>query len=210
MSLNKSISSSVYRFGNLTSGSHRKIIDLVGKDKKILDVGCNKGYLSVKFRENGCYVVGIETDLESAGIAKNSCNEIIIGDVDQIDKLSYPDDYFDAMVFADILEHLKNPEEVLLRLKRYLNPAGLVIASSPNIARMDIRLRLLFGKFDYEETGILDRTHLRFFALSTAKKIFQDTGYKVLYTDYTGAVYNFLRILPTFFAFQFIIIAKKI
>lgn len=207
--MNKDIQMNSYEFDESIYGSHIKIIDSVGKDKKVLDVGCNKGYLAKRFKENGCRVVGIEADHQSAQFAKKFCDEVIIADVEKIEELSYPDNYFDVMVFADILEHLKDPRELLTRLKRYLNPAGFIIVSLPNIARIDIRIKLLFGRFDYEETGILDRTHLRFFTFSTAKKLLEDSGYRVFHADYAGRLAAILTILPEFFAFQFIMIARK-
>lgn len=197
-----------YSLGAFVYGSHNQIIELVGRNKKVIDVGCNKGYLSSKFKENGCYVVGIEADLESANIAKKICDEIVIGDIEQMEKLQYPDNYFDCMVLADVLEHLKNPEKALLVLKRYLNTKGFIVASLPNIARIDIRLNLLFGKFDYTETGILDRTHLRFFTLTNAKKLFTDCGYKILQVNFTGRFKKF-KLFSKLMSFQFIISAKK-
>lgn len=197
-----------YRLGALVYGSHNQIIGLVGINKKVLDVGCSTGYLSSKFKENGCYVVGIEADLESANTAKKFCDEIVIGDIEQMEKLQYPDNYFDCIVVADILEHLKYPEKALLALKRYLNPKGFIVASLPNIARIDIRLNLLFGKFDYTETGILDKTHLRFFTLAGAKKFLTNCGYKILQVDFTGR-FRKLKLFSKLTAFQFIILAKK-
>jgi len=207
--LNKDKDNEVYRFNSSTHGSHAIVINSVGKNKKVLDVGCNKGYLSHKFKENGCHVVGIEADSKCAEIAKEFCDEVLIGDIEQIETLSYPDSYFDAIVFADILEHLKDPQRVLLKLGKYLSPDGIIIVSLPNIARLDIRLRLLFGKFNYEEAGILDKSHLRFFTLVTAKNLIQDSGYQILHINYSGSFSTFLRLLPAYFAFQFIIIAEK-
>lgn len=198
----------IYQYSYSIHGSHRKIIDYVNRDKKVLDVGCNKGYLSREFKKNNCYTVGIEADLESALIAKQFCDDVIIQDVEQIRDLAYPDDYFDVVVLADILEHLKNPDKVLLCLRKYLNPKGDIIVSLPNIARIDIRLKLLFGKFEYEETGIMDKTHLRFFTLQTAKKLLENSGYKISSIDYTG-LYSKFKIFPTLTAFQFIIMARK-
>ena len=71
--------------------------------------------------------------------------------------------YFDIIVFADILEHLKEPLEVLKRYKKYLKDDGYIIISIPNIANWKIRFKSLLGRFEYNEYGILDSGHLRFF-----------------------------------------------
>jgi len=199
----------VYQFGTSAKGSHAKIISLVGKGKKVLDVGCNKGYLSQRFKENGCMVVGMEGDADCANIARKFCDDVITVDVEQINTLTYPEGYFEVIVFADVLEHLKEPKNVLLKLKRYLNHSGFVIVSLPNIARLDIRIKLLFGNFDYEEAGIMDKTHLHFYTLFSAKRLLTDCGFQILKVDYTGELAKFM-IFPTLTSFQFIITAKKV
>ena len=208
MSVNKSSAFEAYRYCADPHSGHSKIIKHVGSNKKVLDAGCNKGYLCKEFRNNGCSAVGIEADAESAEFARQFCDKVITADLEQLKELPYPDNYFDAMVFADILEHLKDPSLTLRWLKKYLKPEGLIIVSLPNIARLDIRLKLLLGKFDYEDAGIMDKTHLRFFTLSSAKKLIQSCGYKVIRIDYTGLCSK-IKILPTLISFQFIIVAKK-
>jgi 2-polyprenyl-3-methyl-5-hydroxy-6-metoxy-1,4-benzoquinol methylase len=128
--------------------------------------------------------------------------------VEKIEELKYPKEYFDVIVFADVLEHLRQPDKVLLNLRKYLRADGFMVASLPNIARIDIRLKLILGRFDYGDSGILDKTHLKFFTLSSAKKLFTENGFMIERIDYSGRAARF-RIMPTCFAFQFIILAKK-
>lgn len=191
--------------------SHMKIITNVGKGKKVLDVGCSSGYLSKRFKENGCYVVGIEIDEESAIVAKQYCDDVIVGDVEQIEKLPYPEGFFDVIVYGDILEHLKRPDFILMKFRKYLSADGHVVASIPNIAYWRSRLKLLIGRFDYDDFPGLDKTHIRFFTLKTAKALFESTGYRIVKIDYTGwaSRLRLFRILPTLFAFQFIIVAMR-
>jgi 2-polyprenyl-3-methyl-5-hydroxy-6-metoxy-1,4-benzoquinol methylase len=192
-------------------GPHDKIVSMMGKGCKVLDVGCGVGKLGKYLKEKlNCYVVGIEADEEAAKAAEKFYDEVIVADVEQLRELKYPHKYFDTIIMADILEHLKRPDMLLIKLKPYLKPEGSVIASIPNIARLETRIKLLLGKFEYQETGILDKTHLRFFTLKTAKELFESTGYRVIQVDYTGLAskHRLFRSLPTLFAFQLIIVAK--
>jgi len=186
---------------------HVKIINHIGYNKKVLDIGCSTGYIAKELRKKNCSIVGIEIDETSAEVARKYCDEVIVADVEEIKELHFQEKFFDVMIFSDALEHLKRPDSVLITFKKYLNPEGFAIASIPNIARLEFRIKLLLGKFNYEESGILSRGHLRFFTLKTAKELFESSGYKIAKIDYTGFGSKF-RILPTWFAFQFIIIAK--
>lgn len=202
-----------YKFNSSPYGSHMKIIDLVGEKKKVLDVGCATGYLDEYLKKNSCYVAGIEIDEEAAKIARNFCDEVIVGDVEEIEELDYPKAFFDVIIYADILEHIKRPDILLIKFRDYLAPNGYVVASIPNVARFSTRLRLLFGKFKYKDAGIIDKTHLRFFTLKTTKHLFENALYKVEKIDYTGNFTDRLKltkILPTWFACQFIIVARPI
>jgi len=202
-----------YVFDLSPYGAHMKIISYVSKNKKVLDVGCATGYLAKQMKKNGCHIVGIEIDEEAAKIARNFCDEVIVCDVEEIKELNYPNGFFDVTVYADILEHIKRPDLLLTKFKKYLAPNGYVVASIPNVARFSTRIGLLFGKFKYEDAGIIDITHLRFFTLKTAKQLFKTTLYKIEKIDYTGHFTDrlkFTKILPTWFACQFIIIARPI
>lgn len=121
-----------------------------------------------------CHIIGIEIDEEDADKAKNYCEQVIIADVEEIEKLPFPNYSFDVIIYSDILEHLKRPDLVLLNLKKYLKrPEGFIIASIPNIERLEFRIRHFLGQFDYKESGILSKGHLRFFTLKTAKRLFE-------------------------------------
>jgi len=204
-------------------GAHKRIVQLTGKNKKVLDVGCATGQVAKKLIENKCEVVGIEIDDESAQLAKKYCKDVIIGDIETLETLPYPEKYFDVIIFADILEHLKDPQAVLLKLKKYLRKDGYILCSIPNIAHIYIRLNLLLGKWEYRDAGILDRTHLRFFTRKTAIKLIEQAGYKIVEIYYTPWIplfklrkfhfgkrleYYIARLFPTLFALQIIIKAK--
>ena len=90
------------------------------------------------------------------------------------------DERFDVILFGDVLEHLTDPETVLARFVPYLEESGRVIVSLPNVAAWTVRLGLLAGRFDYQPSGILDETHLKFFTLQSAKALVQKAGLELL------------------------------
>lgn len=175
----------------------------------MLDIGCATGYLSEKMKEKNCFVVGLEVDKKSAEIAKEKSDELIIGDVEKLDNLPYSEGYFDVIVFGDVLEHLKEPHQVLKRFRKYLAFDGYAVASIPNVAHWSIRFSLLFGKFDYGKYGILDETHLRFYTLTSVKKLFQKAGYKIIKIDGTGKILSILKIWKSLLASQFVVAARR-
>lgn len=196
---------------------HQKIVQCVGKQKKVLDVGCAVGILTKEMKNNGCEVVGIELDEESANIAQEYCSELVLGDVESIELKAQYNNYFDFIIFADILEHLKEPSTVFKRFANYLKEDGYIIVSLPNVANWRIRLKLLLGNFDYEKHGILDESHLKFFTEKNAKKLIFEAGFEISKFDVTvgdigrfATIFHYIGCLwPNMFAFQFLIIAKK-
>jgi glycosyltransferase involved in cell wall biosynthesis/SAM-dependent methyltransferase len=159
----------------------------VGKDKKVVEFGCSSGCMSeILKNEFGCQVVGIELDPEDAKKAKAFCKEVIAGDIEKFewcDRLSAG--FFDVAIFADVLEHLKDPPAVLERVKPFLKEDGYILVSVPNIANIAIRLELLLGSLEPEELGILDRTHLRYFTRKTLIQMMEGAGFYIDLVDYT-------------------------
>ncbi len=191
---------------------HKRIVHLVGVGKKVLDVGCASGYLAGRFKRNGCFVVGIEVDPEAAEEAKGNCDVVINGDVEQLAQSTFAGESFDVIVYADILEHLRHPEVVLRLQRRWLSRKGFVIVSLPNVAFIGIRLRLLLGQFYYTDVGILDRTHLRFYTLKTARALLSGSGYyitKIETVGRLGSLWPFC-VFPSFCAEGFVFQATPI
>lgn len=185
---------------------HNKILRLVGSNKKVLDVGCAEGYLAEKLKTNGCHVVGIEVKAGRAARAKLHCDSVLIGDVEKVPKSSFPEGFFDVIVYADVLEHTTRPDLVLQRQQSWLARNGYIIVSLPNVAFLTMRLQLLFGRFDYKEFGILDQTHLRFFTLKLARILLKEAQYRIIRTEYTGrlSLYPPFLLFPSLFACGFI------
>lgn len=145
---------------------------------RILDIGASTGYLGMMLRKNGHHLVGIEKHAESAEKARAHYDSFHLADIETFE---FPfQSEFDYLLFADVLEHLRDPVSVLRRALPALKPSGKVIVSVPNVANLFVRLSLLFGRFDYMERGILDRTHLRFFTLRTLKAMMQEASCRVI------------------------------
>jgi len=169
-------------------GSHNQIIKRINSNSVILDVGCSNGAIGEALIKNkNCKVYGIELFRKAAHQAlKKGYKKVIINDVDQIEKLPFPNEFFDFIIFADILEHLIDPLKILKFFKKYLKKGGHIIISIPNVANWYSRLRLLFGQWEYGTAGLFERTHLRFFNFKTAKQLITDSGFKIEKIDYVS------------------------
>jgi len=162
------------------NNSHALTVELVGRDKRVLEVGTSTGYVSKVLVANGCRVVGIEIDPEAARGAEEFCERVIVGDVESLDLgEELGDETFDVVLLGDVLEHLKDPRKALERMKPFVEPGGYVVASLPNVAHGSVRLALMQGRFRYNPLGLLDDTHLRFFTRESVEKLFRDAGFSV-------------------------------
>jgi len=172
---------------SVENSAHTKLIAMCGSDKRVLDVGCSSGHLAAALAERGCVVAGVELDPAAAARAALACDKVVIGDLDSIDLgREFRDARFDVILFGDVLEHLKCPQTTLTQARGLLTPGGFVGgASVPNIAHASVRLMLLKGEFNYEDLGILDDTHLRFFTMKTLRDLFESCGYIVDSLDWT-------------------------
>jgi len=200
-----------YLFNPSRHTSIQKIAGFIPECCEVLDVACCTGHMARILKEKGCKVVGIEIDESAGNVAKEFCKDVIIADIEAIKALPYPEEYFDVIVYADILEHLRRPDLALRKFRPYLKRNGFCIVSFPNIARIEMRLNLLFGRFDYTEIGLLDKTHLRFFTSRTARQLIIDEGYTIEKVEYSGLAsrVRILKLMPNLFAYQFIFIATR-
>ena len=151
------------------------------KAKKILEVGCGNGAFAFLVKQkNDAEVWGIELMEEEAIIAKTVLDNVLIGSC-EIYLNELPEKYFDAIYFNDVLEHLADPYSALEILKSKLAPNGVIISSIPNVRFYRSFAKVVFAKdWKYEEYGIMDKTHLRFFTGKSIKRMYEDLGYKVL------------------------------
>lgn len=161
--------------------SHALVVELVGRNKRVLDVGCATGAIGKVLTDRGCLVVGVEPEGAAAEVAKQVLAEVLIGTIDELDlPTRYAHEPFDVIIVADVLEHLVDPLAALTALTSVLTPGGSIIASIPNVAHGDVRLALLQGRFDYTDVGLLDRTHVHFFTKETVEQLFDDAGLSIV------------------------------
>jgi SAM-dependent methyltransferase len=156
----------------------RFIPDNVGT---VLEVGCAAGGFGSQLKQRGVREVwGVEMVEAAALKARTVLDRVLVGDIAElIDQL--PPSYFDVVVFNDVLEHLVDPFTVLDRIKSRLSGQGIVVSSIPNIRYYWVFRELLLHKtWEYEESGILDRTHLRFFTVKSIRNMYERLGYEIL------------------------------
>lgn len=166
-------------FNNWPYESHRIVYDLIQPNTSIFDLGCATGYFGKELKKKNCVTVGVEQDASAATIAKKYLQNVFILDLEQPEKMVFPNNKFDYILMLDVLEHLRNRVDLLSKISRWLKPEGRLIISTPNITHISIRLKLLFGDFSYTEMGILDHTHVHFFTRKTLEEELNKSGWRV-------------------------------
>ena len=147
----------------------------------LLDVGCGSGATGAlaKTRWPGVTVTGIEIVAEAADRAALRLDRVIAGSAETLDFAAAGLQNIDAVLLADVLEHLLDPWQFLERLRGVLAPHAVIAASIPNIANLWLLDELAAGRFDYTDDGLLDRTHIRFFTRKTIVALFERAGYTI-------------------------------
>lgn len=186
--------------------------------RSLLDVGCGNGEsgLAIKRRFDIPEVVGIEYDASAAKIAATKLDTVLCGDIENL-PLPFPPGHFDCILCADILEHTRNPWEVLKKLHLFLSDSGVLIVSLPNLRHIVPIVKIIFNRFAYEEVGILDKSHLRFFTPSTMRSLIEGAGFTITRTETnrsTSWKFQLLNIcsfglLHPFSVFQYKFVAQK-
>lgn len=161
--------------------SHALAILDVPPGSLVLDIGTADGSVARRLVERDCRVVGIELDPDAARAAERYCERVVIGDVENLDLATAVNGLeFDVVLLLDVLEHLRDPVAVLKAAANRLGPGGRAIISVPNVTHASLRLQLLAGNFEYTETGLLDRTHLRFFDRPAVERLVTQAGLTVI------------------------------
>jgi len=164
------------------------IASMIPSGARVLDVGCGTGSVSRLIIDAcGCTVLGLEPDADRAAVAVSNGVDVI--GTELTEELISQLGLFDVVLFADVLEHLVDPFEMLRLAQKFLLVGGAIVASLPNIAHWTVRLNLLRGRFDYQPVGIMDATHLRWFTRRSLYRLFTQAGYRVAETKASAGMW---------------------
>lgn len=148
--------------------------------RRVVEVGCSSGALArdYKLRNPGCWYLGCDVDASYVEMARRHCDEVMVLDIDHA-----PESFYSVganlWVFGDTLEHMKDPWAVLKRVRGVMKPGDMVVACIPNAQHWSVQVRLALGEFVYEDSGLLDRTHLRWFTRKTISRMFTEAGFDI-------------------------------
>lgn len=163
------------------ASSHHYARQMVGSNQDVLDIGAGEGFFAKELLANGNRITGVDNrsiSAEDSPFERYFTADLEEGIAPVIRQLEGK--RFDRVLLLDVLEHLRNPDQILQQSHQVLKREGLLIVSVPNIANIYIRLTLLLGRFEYSERGLLDKTHLRFFTRKTARRLLESNGYSIL------------------------------
>lgn len=170
----------VYTFKDFIGSSHRILIDLIrrqGPGNLFIDLGAAGGELARSVAPQFRRRIGYEYNIDCIESLAHSFDSGIVANLENATTLPRN---ADAIVLADVLEHLRNQKNLLALVRESIRPGGRVYVSVPNIANITIRIGLLFGIFTYRERGILDETHVRFYTMHTIRKELEGAGFRIL------------------------------
>lgn len=208
--------------------AHWLVINEVKPHSNVLDIGCATGYIAKELRKKDCKVWGIEIDKGAAKIAESIIEKVYVGDIKDVASFNLQRNFFDYILLQDVIEHIVDIEPILVSLKKYIKKDGRIIISTPNIANISSRLQLVLGKFEYTETGIMDRTHVHFYTKKTLLNLLEKMKYIIEKIDYSSdfgqipllgrylrhtpkvVQYKVTQMFPTLLGIQFIIVSKPI
>ncbi|MDD3415385.1 MAG: glycosyltransferase [Lachnospiraceae bacterium] len=163
------------------------LIKYIVPGSTVLEFGCANGRMTRHMKEVlNCKVYIMEYEQEAFNDAIQYAEDGICGDIMQFEWVAYFQKIeFDYIIFADVLEHLYNPQQALKETQKLLKRSGEVLISVPNIAHNDILIKLYSNKFDYTKTGLLDDTHIHFFAEDMLEDFCDQADYTIINQDYT-------------------------
>jgi len=165
-----------------------RVCRLVGRERRVLEVGCGYGVISRQLSHGqGCAVTGVEYDRQSAEAARPWLNQLVVADLEKTDWVEAISGRFDVVIAADVIEHLRDPLHALGQFRQLMAEQGELVLSVPNIGHAGVLAELLCGDFSYRDTGILDRTHLRFYTWRSLEAQLNEAGFEVVHREAVNA-----------------------
>lgn len=182
----------VYRFKVGPYSSHGILLAALpaeGAGKSLLDVGCGDGYLAEILAGRGYKVTGVE---KRGGYSDRFPAAVRLVEADLEGGLPPLPETYDYVMCADILEHLRRPEDLLAQLRSVLKPGGVLIASLPNSGNFYFRMNVLLGRFPQAAGGLFDRTHVRFYMWKGWRMLFENAGFRITWVRPTSIPFELL------------------
>ncbi len=197
-----------------------KLLEMLPSLKgRFLEIGCGEGATLEYLRAAGAdFVAGVDINAEAIRAAGHKDLDLALAADIERDELPFSTREFDVIILADVLEHLVEPWEALRTISGYLKDNGHLLISIPNVRHYRVVRDLVFrDKWEYEDSGILDSTHMRFFTLKETKKLLEYAGLEISRLKWKIRANNSLKILNTislnrlrpFLIFQYHILAVK-
>lgn len=150
--------------------------------RRVVEVGCMHGALAQAYRalNPAVHFTGVDIDPSYAAVAAQACDRALAGDIETFERAAF-DSLFpsDCWVFGDCLEHLRDPWRVVREVRERIDADGCLVACVPNAQHWSVQMRLATGLFRYEDSGLLDRTHVRWFTRVTLIEMFQQAGWRI-------------------------------
>lgn len=164
------------------------LLSLIPKNASfIVEVGCSSGALAREFKKLATKenrYVGIEIDQKYGDLARRHCDQVIVGNIENFEDKDWSDlSAADCWIFGDTLEHLQDPWSTLKKIRSFIPANGILACCIPNAQHWSLQVKLNVGEFRYEKSGLLDKTHLRWFTRQTILELFKDTGFTVTSLD---------------------------
>jgi len=201
------------KYQKVSKGRREGVLGLINnKARFILDIGCGKGILGEAIKkEKEAVVYGVDISLTAIKEARNRLDKAFCVDIEK-DLKDWPPEIktrkYDVIVISEVLEHLLYPEKLLENIKKMSHSRTEIIITVPNILFWKNRFKIFFGKFEYTDEGIMDRSHIHFFSWKSLQDLLRQSGYYITSKDNfipTRGIKKIGELFPGLFTYQFIV-----
>lgn len=170
-----------------TDSGPARVVRMVGENKLVLEIGAGPGSITKLLTHvSKCRVTALDIDAESIKRLDSHCERAYQADLNDKNwpSILKNDGKFEVLVAADVLEHVYEPLAVLQAMKSFLNQDGYMVISLPHAGHSVIHACLFDEDFEYNDYGLLDRTHIRFFGIKNIQKLFENAGMKIVHAEF--------------------------